>query len=209
MGRWSEQRPRPFIQDGVSDSKWSAPIPVVEPIRPPQMSGRQRSRYGLRGVRVGEASHPGPAAIQETLIDSLEFDLTRVESGVGTTTTQFENGVECSLEKVVSAEDSESDTESLARGEASIQCQRRRLRLTWADEQEVPDSHEERLARVRSSATVSVRDKRWRSAPGQFQLWRWMQTTVRMAASRSSQRLSDAIIERHAEETRAFCSPLS
>ena len=39
-----------------------------EPIRPPQMGGRQRSRYGLRGVRVGEASHPGPVAIQETLI---------------------------------------------------------------------------------------------------------------------------------------------
>ena len=59
---------------------------------------------------MGEASHPGPAAIQET-----EFDPTRVESGVGTTTTQFENGVECSLEKVVT-EDSESDTESLAGG---------------------------------------------------------------------------------------------
>ena len=44
------------------------------------------------------------------------------------------------------------------------------------------------------SATVSVRDKRW-SAPGQFQLWRWMQTTVLMAASRSSQRLLDAIKE--------------
>ena len=79
--------PRPFIQDGVSDSKRSAPIPVVERIRPPQMSGRQRLSYGLRGVRVGEASHPGPATLQETLVDSLEFDLTRVESGVGTTTT--------------------------------------------------------------------------------------------------------------------------
>ena len=90
---------------------------------------------------MGEASHPGPAAIQETLIDSLEFDLTRVES-VGTTTTQFES-VESSLEKVT-ARDSESDTESLARGEPSIQCQRRRLRLTWADEQEVPDSHDKR-----------------------------------------------------------------
>ena len=81
------------------------------------------------------------------MIDSLEFDLTRVESGVGTTITQFENGVECSLEEA--AKDSQSDTESLAGGEPSIHCQRRRLRLTWADEQEVPDSHEERLARVR------------------------------------------------------------
>ena len=40
-------------------------------------------------------------------VDSLEFDLTRVESGVGTT-TQLENGVECSLEKGVTAKDSES-----------------------------------------------------------------------------------------------------
>ena len=58
---------------------------------------------------MGEASHPGPAAIQETLIDSMEFDLAREERGEGTTTTLVG---ERSLEKVVTAEDSESDTES-------------------------------------------------------------------------------------------------
>ena len=113
-----------------------AHLPVVEPIRPAIVQGTDCEVF-----EWVKASHPGPAAIQETLIDSLEFDLTRVES-VGTTTTQFES-VESSLEKVI-ARDSE-----LARGEPSIQCQRRRLRLTWADEQEVPDSHNERLARVR------------------------------------------------------------
>ena len=38
----------------------------------------------MRGVRVGEESHPG--AVAETLIDSLEFDLTTVDADVGTAT---------------------------------------------------------------------------------------------------------------------------
>ena len=46
----------------------------------------------------------------ETFIDSLEFDLTRVDSDVGTVTTQGEH-----------SEDSESDTESnLLRRDASV-----------------------------------------------------------------------------------------
>ena len=91
---------------------------------------------------------PGPAAFQETLIDSLEFDLTRVTLAWARRQPSWTVGAECSLEKGVTAKDSDSDTESLAGGEPNIKCQRRRLRLNWADEQEIQDSHEERLARV-------------------------------------------------------------
>ena len=41
--------------------------------------------YGLRGVRVGEAAHPGPSQElrsrgSEDIVDCLEFDLTRVDT---------------------------------------------------------------------------------------------------------------------------------
>ena len=62
-----------IVHDGVSDPAWHTAIPVSEPIRPPPVA-RQCSRYTLRGVRVGEASHPGPVA--DTFIDSSGFDLT-------------------------------------------------------------------------------------------------------------------------------------
>ena len=58
------ERARPFIRDGVFDSERSAPFPVSEPIRPPQVSRRQCSRDRLRGVRVGEANRPRPAELR-------------------------------------------------------------------------------------------------------------------------------------------------
>ena len=75
--------------------------------------------------RVGEATNPGPTDVAPTQWDS------------GATILRRES------------EKSESDTESVV-GPRSVRP-RRRLRLDWADEQgsEVPDSHEERLARVR------------------------------------------------------------
>ena len=33
------------------------------------------SRYGLRAVRVGEATHPGPSVVPTTILDALELDL--------------------------------------------------------------------------------------------------------------------------------------
>ena len=51
------------------------------------MSRRACARYGLRGVRVGEASHPGPrqgvrraASVPEDVLDDLEAALTRIDS---------------------------------------------------------------------------------------------------------------------------------
>ena len=43
------------------------------------------ARYGLRGVRVGEATHPGPSQGSfrrgsEEIGNCLEFDLTRVDT---------------------------------------------------------------------------------------------------------------------------------
>ena len=41
--------------------------------------------YGFRGVRVGEAAHPGPSNVRERspdedILDSLEAALTRIDS---------------------------------------------------------------------------------------------------------------------------------
>ena len=67
--------------------------------------------------------------------------MTRVDSDVGTATTLLERQ---------HLENSESDTESLVGGSENPRP-RRRLRLNWADdqEQEVSDSHDQRLVRVR------------------------------------------------------------
>ena len=48
-------------------------------------SGVRNSRYGLRGVRVGEASHPGPHGrrtrdVFDTVLDNLERELRSIES---------------------------------------------------------------------------------------------------------------------------------
>ena len=53
--------------------------------REPSLNG---ARYGLRGVRVGEASNPGPQSrvrprredVAEDLLSSLEFELTMLDS---------------------------------------------------------------------------------------------------------------------------------
>ena len=115
---------------------------------------------------MGEADHPGPTELQETLIDSLEFDLTRLDPDVGTGgPTQLESGADLFLYDSVEVEfdrsvqsagggltdamptDVESDTESLDDNPMI----RRRLTLNWIStgEQEVLDSHDQRLARVR------------------------------------------------------------
>ena len=48
-------------------------------------SGVRNSRYGLRGVRLGEASHPGPHGrrtrdVSDTVLDNLERELRLIES---------------------------------------------------------------------------------------------------------------------------------
>ena len=88
---------------------------------------------------------------------------------MGTMTTQFENGVECSLEKVVTA-----------RNQHPASCRLRFTKNGW------------RGSGVSCSATVSVRDKRWRSIASQFQLWRWMKTTNHVVSSLGANKETDA-----------------
>ena len=50
-----------------------------------------KSRCGLRGMRVGEGSQPGPDSLpDEQFIDALEFDLTREDSD--RSTSEFGHG---------------------------------------------------------------------------------------------------------------------
>ena len=44
--------------------------------------GVRNARYGLRGVRVGEASHPGPTRLrdEDEVLDNLELALTMIDS---------------------------------------------------------------------------------------------------------------------------------
>ena len=155
---------------------------------------------------MGEASHPGPAAIQETLIDSLEFDLTRVES-VDTTTTQFES-VESSLEKVITAKrfSAVSDTDVVGKRGAQHSVP------TTQVEVEVPDSHDERLARVRRQLQRDSVSERQEVAVSSRTI-----PVVAMDANDSSdgsvqeqpEVVGDAIKKRHAEDSWASCSLLS
>ena len=50
----------------------------------PRSPVTRNARYGLRGVRVGEATHPGPSQdlcrASEEIVNCLEFDLTRVDT---------------------------------------------------------------------------------------------------------------------------------
>ena len=104
--------------------------------------------------------------------------------------------------EVTAPTDSESNTESLAGGVPDKKRQRRRLKLNWADkqEQEIQDSHDERLARC--SVTLLLRDNMCLSVPAQPQLWRWAQTNLMATTSRNSCRPWFRG-ERRAEETRA------
>ena len=124
---------------------------------------RQRSRCGTRGIRVGEANHLGPEKVFETLVDSLEFDLIREDSEVEVVAPTQWGGVLCRPPEFMTGSNniaeeqdgvvvmSGSDTESQIIGEyEDPPRRRRRLRLNWAAEDEqVPDSHDERLARIR------------------------------------------------------------
>ena len=73
------------------------------------------ARYGLRGVRVGEASHPGPPdqewTVPDSVIDALEADLT---PPVPSTIPASAGAVMRRLEEipVISLADSETDTVS-------------------------------------------------------------------------------------------------
>ena len=81
------------------------------------------ARYGLRGVRVGEAKHPGPPRAHTStdqpetgIVEALEFDLTNADSG------------DDAMQGTIVDGSDESSTESVVRRP------RRRLCLTWHEE---------------------------------------------------------------------------
>ena len=77
------QGERPFFLDG--DSHRSGGVFSEESVGSRWFPVTCNARYGLRGVRVGEASHPGPShespsQCPEEIVNCLEFDLTRVDT---------------------------------------------------------------------------------------------------------------------------------
>ena len=77
-----------------------------------RMHSRERALYGFRGVRVGEASNPGPSAVEADHV--MEFDLTQKDS----TDVDSHSGT-----------DTLSDTESVRSRSGGRHPRHRRLRL--------------------------------------------------------------------------------
>ena len=94
-----------------------------------RMHSRERARYGLRGVRVGEANNPGPSAVEANNV--MEFDLTQRDS----------TDVDSHSENETRVHDTLSDTESVRSWPGGRHPRRRRLRLRWHQETRADVGH--------------------------------------------------------------------
>ena len=81
-GRW-----RFFCSDGDFDRQRRVEFPQCEQVQSIADNMIRSAGYGLRGVRVGEAKHPGPPRVNTStdqpetgVVEALEFDLTQADS---------------------------------------------------------------------------------------------------------------------------------
>ena len=94
-----------------------------------KMHSRERARYGLRGVRVGEANNPGPSAVEANNV--MEFDLTQRDS----------SDVDSHSENEARVHDTLSDTESVRSWPGGRHPRRRRLRFRWHEDTRADVGH--------------------------------------------------------------------
>ena len=142
-----------------------------------------KSRYGLRGARVGEATHPGPP----TQLDS-EDDEPVVEV------------VAMDADDTDSIPDIEEDVvDALERDLVSERC-RTRLRLTWSDQGEHIDTREDRNARaaaclVRGLARRVGAVPRGGQLPRVLRQQRWSPLNVPLMWAAAGQRATTPVLD--------------
>ena len=112
-----------FCFDGDLDRQRRVEFPQCEQVQSVVDNMTISARYGLRGVRVGEAKHPGPPRVNTStdqpetgVVEALEFDLTQADS------------TDDEMPGTIADGSDESSTGSM------VQRPRRRLSLIWHEE---------------------------------------------------------------------------
>ena len=114
--------------------------PIVKLI--PDRSWRVRARCGLRAVRVGEATHPGPPGDEpiNDVVEALELDL----GGVQPICTQVDTSCDSNRFFCLTDDCGQADADAEATLSDTESCEvpqrrRRRLRLRWNPEASIRD----------------------------------------------------------------------